>query len=177
MKTQTLLEIGSFGEAAFKITFKQQAILLSHLFFTSLGLGVFMLYGYEHNMSTAVIEFAFCFLFVIDILPTIMVYTQYLMRNYGAELTINMHRRDIEYKDRKQSYKFSFNDIKSLDYYWNYGKGSGKHSFGEFRYYKISLTDGNELFITCLMINHIEYVIEPLLNLTAVKHGNFLNLI
>ena len=72
---------------------------------------------------------------------------------------------------------YSFSEIESLQYYRSWGKGSGWHSFGEYRYYKIIFKDKREIVITCLMINDIENTLEMLLRMKAERHAKVVCLI
>ena len=115
--------------------------------------------------------------FIIDMIPTIILHTQYWIKNQGTILTLNTETKELIYDTKSDLLRYSFDDIKYLQYYRSLGKGSGLHSFGEYRYYKIIFNDNKEVFITCLMINDIENTLEMLLKMPAEKHSKLLCLL
>lgn len=115
--------------------------------------------------------------FLLDLLPTIIVHTQYWIRNHKAFLKINTETKELFYEKNFSHVNYSFADINLLKYYRNLGKGSGWNSFSQYRYYKIVFNDKKEIVITCLMINSIENTLEMLLRIQAEKHSKFLCLI
>lgn len=162
----------------YQITLKQQLIILAHLVFITIGFIIYGLYQFfinDYNISAFFIVLTF--LFLIDTLPTIIVHTQYWIKNHGAIFTINTETKELKYEKSTRQFFYSFNDIISLQYYRNLGKGSGWNSFGQYRYYKIILNDKKEIIITCLMINDIENTLEMLLHIKAERHAKMLCLI
>lgn len=161
----------------FRISFKQQCVLLSQMVLTWLGVIIVTVFILKINLDSRTIAYGFSFLFFIDTLPTIIVHTQYWIKNKGAILTLNTETKELVYETPVQKLCYSFNDIISLKYYRNLGKGSGWNSFGQYRFYKIIFTDKIEIVITCQMINDIENTLELLLRIEAEKHTSFLCLI
>lgn len=163
----------------YKITSKQQLIILTHvIFITSAfwGYGIY-LYLINNLIDNESYNIIFVFFFLIDILPTIIVHTQYWLKNHKGIFTVNTETKQLEYKTPAKQLNYSFDDIVSLQYYRNLGKGSGWHSFGQYRYYKIIFKDKTEIVITCLMINDIENTMEVLLRIKAETHAKLLCLI
>ncbi|HEU5052664.1 MAG TPA: hypothetical protein VFT78_06105 [Hanamia sp.] len=168
------------GEKSFRyeISLKQQLLLLGHLFFTTLfwiGFGVYNYYVYRWHWETY--RTIFLFFFFIDILPTIILHLQYLIKNWRATFFIFTEAKHLEYRKGCTVLSYSFEDIDSLQYFYNLGKGSGWNSFGEYRFYKIIFKDKTEMVITCLMINDIEHTLEMLLGMKAEKRASILNLL
>jgi hypothetical protein len=162
----------------FRITLKQQLILLGHVIFITTFLISLRIYlDITNKFDSSAFLFVFVFFFLIDILPTIIVHTQYWLKNYKAILTINTGSKGLKYETPTKQLNYSFDDIESLQYYRSWGKGSGWHSFGEYRYYKIIFKDKTEIVITCLMINDIENTLEMLLRMKAERHAKVVCLI
>jgi hypothetical protein len=161
----------------FRVTLKQQLILLTHLAVVTVGVIIGSVYFLKINIEDNAFIIGFTFYFFINILPTIIVHTQYWLKNHKAIFTVNTQNKELSYELPEKELKYSFADITCLEYYWNFGKGSGWHSFGEYRYYKIIFKDKTEIVITCLMINDIENTLEMLLRMKAEKHGKVLCLI
>ena len=162
---------------SFKITLKQQLILLGHSVFIWVGLIVVIVYVFKRSLLNETSLFVFPFIFLIDTLPTFILHTQYWIKNHGAILTVNTETKELMYETKSEVLRYSFDNIISLQYYRNLGKGSGWNSFGEYRYYKIIFNDNKEAFITCLMINDIENTLEMLLKMQAEKHSKLLCLL
>ena len=156
----------------FKIETKQQLIILSPLIFFWILLIVIILNFSKYPFSDIAAFIVFSFFFLIDSLPTIIVHIQYLLKNRKSLLILNTETKELIFESQgKEKLAYSFNDIISLDYYRSYGKGSGWHAFGQYRYYKITFKDKTVIFITCLMINNIENTLEMLLRMQANKHA------
>jgi hypothetical protein len=161
----------------YKVNLKRQFTLLTPGILTLVGLTVGYLYFLKGAITDKVFLIVLVLFLLFDILPAIALHIQYLIKNFGAILTIDTGKRQLIYKTNKATFTYSFDDIKSLKYYRMYGKGSGWQSFGMYRYYKIIFTDNNELNITCLMISQIENTLEVLLRIEPEKHFRLLNLI
>lgn len=153
----------------YKVTLRQQLTLLFPMIVLYIGL---IIGGYllAFRFDRLAVVITFLFFFFIDTLPTIIVHVQYWIKNHDAVLILDTGTKELSYESKKQHLKYSFSYICSLQYYRPYGKGSGWHSFGQYRYYKIIFNDKTELNITCLMINDIENTIEMLLRMKAEKH-------
>jgi hypothetical protein len=162
----------------YQIQLKQQLLLLSQVFLVVLfciGLGV---YNYlNHKWDWQSYRNIFLFFFFIDILPTIILHLQYLIKNWRATFFIFSEAKRLEYRKGSTVLSYSFEDIYSLQYFYNLGKGSGWNSFGEYRFYKIIFKDKTEMVITCLMINDIDHTLEMLLGMKSEKHASILNLL
>jgi hypothetical protein len=161
----------------FKINLKQQVILSFHMICMWVGLILLNLYLLKLNFhNSAFILIAIFFLF-IDTLPTIAVHIQYYIINRKSLLILNTTAKELTFKTDTSQTNYSFDEINTIKYYRSYGKGSGWHSFGEYRYYKIVFTDKKEIIITCLMVNDIQQTLDSLLNKTAEKHFKLLCLV
>jgi hypothetical protein len=154
----------------FKIRLIQHLILLIPLAVINciLVFGCYFLLEISLNSDAFIITI--CIFFVIDALPTLIAHFQYWMKNKGNEVIIDTQEKLIDFKSKKGEISYSFDQIKSVHYYCSYAFGSGWHSFGQYRYYKIIFEDGNQIFITCLMVNSIEKVIPMLLRINEEKH-------
>ena len=159
----------------FKVTLKQQIILLSSLFLKN-GILILLIYFINGTLNTIGSFYTIIVIFFIDILPTIIVHIQYLLRNKGALFIVDTQNKTLEYRDKKSDLKYSFDDIDSLNYVASYGGGSRWYSFAEYRY-KIILHDRNEIIITCLMMNNIKYNFEPLFKIKCDEYCKVLALI
>ena len=156
----------------FKVTFLQQALMLSHC----IGLIVFTFTFFYYAIGGIFFTFnlpfiiTFSFLLVTSTLPTVIVHLQYLRENWKALLILDTDERIIEYSNLKIKLRYSFNDIESIEHNACYGGGSGRYSFGEYRYLKFTFKDGKEMFITCLMVKDIKKgVLESLVGINAEK--------
>jgi hypothetical protein len=152
----------------FKITFLQNIRLLIPMFAVYI-LIIIAAYFIKFDLFSKGFIYVFIILFLTDTLPTLIIYFQYWLKNKGQILNINTENREIEYKAPEKTLNYSFSDIASLSYFRSYGKGSGWHSFSQFRYYEINLKDENKITITCLMINDIESTLENLLRTKAAE--------
>ena len=161
----------------FEVTLKQQLILLTHLAVVNIAIFLGSIYYLKINIYGNAYIIVLTVYFFIDILPTIIVHTQYWLKNHKAIFKINTVSKELSYEIPEKNLRYSFADIASLEYYWNFGKGSGWNSFGQYRYYKIIFKDNTQIVITCLMINDIENTLEILLRMEAEKHEKVLCLI
>ncbi len=161
----------------FKTTLKQQIILLAHLLFIWVALILGIVYILKSRLDNIAAFYTFLFVFLTDTLPTIIVHTQYWLKNRNVILILNTGMKELVCKTPIKQFKYSFSDIISMDYYRNLGKGSGWNSFSMYRYYRIVFKDKTEVVITCLMINDIENTLEMLLRIKAERHSKLLCLI
>jgi hypothetical protein len=155
---------------SFKITPKQQILLLGPTFYFWLGLVLVIKLIYKQEINSIGFLIVAIFFFLIDTLPSLIVFIQYWLTNKNAVLTIDTSKKELQYNSLTKNLKYTFEEIDKLQYYRTYGKGSGWNSFGMYRYYKIIFKDQTVLFITCLMMNNIENTLEILLHKTADKN-------
>jgi len=155
---------------SFTVTLKQQLILLSLLIVKNSILAGAYIYYFGWDVPTRLLYYVFAFLFLIDILPTIVVHIQYLIKNWKCVLTIDTEKRILRYGRPGTSREYSFDGIHSLHYYVSYGRGTGVYSFESYRYVRIILNDGSQIIITCLMVNKIEKRLEQLTGIEMEKH-------
>lgn len=161
----------------FYTTLKQQLILLTPLLFTIIALPIGVIFILHLSLSNIATYIVFIFFFLIDALPTFVLHLQYWLENHDSILNIDIVKQEFNYSTSKQKLNYSFSDIAKVDYYRNLGKGSGWHSFGQYRYYKITCTNKTKIIVTCLMINDIENTLEILLKVKAEQHAKWLCLI
>ena len=155
----------------FKIETKQQVIILMPMITFWILIVIIRIYFSKYPLLSIGFIIIFPIIFLIDSLPAIIMHIQYLLKNRKSVLILNTESKELIFESQgKEKLAYSFNDIISLDYYRSYGKGSGWHAFGQYRYYKITFIDKKEIIITCLMINDIENTIEMLLRMGATKH-------
>ena len=162
---------------SFTVTFRQQCILLSLLVIKNSVLAGAYIYYFGWNVPAWQMYYVFAFLFLIDILPTIIIHIQYLIKNWKCVLTIDTEKRILSYGRPGTSLEYSFDGIHSLHYYGSYGRGTGVYSFESYRYVRIVLNDGSQIIITCLMVNKIEKRLEQLTGIKMEKHLRVLALI
>ncbi len=118
----------------YKITFKQQFLMLIPLIVINATIVTGLLYlGATGTLFLGTL----IGVFIINVLPVIIVHTQYYLANRGANLIIDLNKRVLIYSTKTQRYKYSFGDIKILDHHVSYGGGSGWYTFGEYRYYRV----------------------------------------
>ncbi len=155
----------------YRITSKQQLLLLTPAFVIYSFLGALYLFFLGFSLPTPIYLYAFLVLFVIDLLPAIILHIQYLAKNSKAELIIDKQTRIISYRSPSKSFIYSFDDVVALQCVASYGggKNTGYYSFGDYRFCKLNFNDDVEVVITCLMVNSIQTTLESLLGITAKK--------
>lgn len=163
--------------SVFKIHWQQQFLLLLPMiirYFILLGLYLYFV-GFHFNTTFIIIS---SFVFLTDILPTLILHTQYLVSNWNSILRINEISKTVEFEN---SYilglKYNFEDIDVIEYYCSYGRGTGWYSFERYRYCKLKFKDSQSIIITSLMINRIENQIKNLTGHKVDKHLKVLALI
>lgn len=150
----------------FKISFKQQFLMVIPLIVVNIAIVIGLLYT---NTTGNLLLGMLIAVFIISVLPVIIVHTQYYIANRGANLNVDIEKGILNFTSPKQYYEYSFDDIKYLDHHVSYGGGSGWYTFGEYGYYKITFKDNREINITCLMMNDIQNKLEKLLGRKAEK--------
>lgn len=151
---------------AYKITFKQQFLMLIPLIVINSAIVIGLAYL---NATGNLLLGTLIGVFILNVLPVIIVHIQYYLANRRANLNIDIEKRILNYTSPKQHCEYSFDDIKYLDHHVSYGGGSGWYTFSEYRYYKITFKDNKVINITCLMINDIQNKLEKLLDRKAEK--------
>jgi hypothetical protein len=158
----------------YHISFKQHFMLLIQpilLYVIIVG----MVYYWYHKFNFIPLVITLSSVFLLDTLPALILHIQYLIKNYKAIVLLNTTDRTFSYRSFKQKEKVSnFSDIKLLEYYVSYARKMGIYSFARYRYYKIILSNDEEIVITCLMINDIENTLEVLLQIKAEKEPRVL---
>ena len=114
---------------------------------------------------------------IIDILPTIIIHCQYLLKNKGDLITIDSERKFISLISNDVNREYPFYDILSIECFLSFLRPTGWHSFGEYRYYKIIFKDNNQFIITCMLVPNIEDNLATHLPLEVKKHDRLLALI
>jgi hypothetical protein len=112
--------------------------------------------------------YIFLVIFLLDILPTLVVHVQYWLANRNSVLTISKELHQLTYSDKFQMLSYSLDDIIKLLHVASFGGGSW-YSFSEYRYFRITFSDGKEIVITSLMVKDVKYVLEMLLGYKADK--------
>lgn len=157
----------------YKVTFKQQIIIAAQWVLTFaiiLLISNYFADSIPYWGRIAILSFILLF----DTFPFIGLHTQYYIKNKGAELIINKGDRLISYKSADKNISLSYDDISNVQYFVSFGRKTGVYSFAVYRYYKITFNDNIEFFITCLMMNDIEHVLESKLNFSSKKELRFL---
>jgi hypothetical protein len=157
----------------YEIGLLQQLKLLSPMFFKNLAVIILVLiFSYLDALFIV-----FIIMLVIDIIPTLIVHIQYLLKNKGRTLTIDINKRTISFNNPGNKNQQYFDDIISLERYASFVRPTGWHSFGEYRYYKIIFNDKTEFIITCVLVPDIENNLATFLPLEAKKHDRLIALI
>lgn len=158
----------------FKITTKQQLLVLIPFITINATIFVGYYYIFRDTSINLLIVLVFLFVFLLNVLPVILLHSQYLMKNGSAIVEIDSEKKLLLYTDNKRYYKYSFNDIQTLKYFATHGhiskRGSSLwYTFDPYRFYKITFKDQQVISITCLMINNIENTLEQLLGIEAER--------
>jgi hypothetical protein len=152
----------------FRITLINQVIALEHMFITNSIIAIIYSLFYL-NSGSLILILLILFCLVTSILPTILVHVQYLSRNYNSEFLIDQLQQKCVYKENGSQFVFSFSDIEDLEHHASFGGGSYWYSFGEYRYYKITLKDKENFYITSLMHPKLKWDFERILDRQAEK--------
>src|SRR5436190_1962412 len=151
----------------FKITFLQQLLLLIPFIATAIVVTIIYYYLFGFKTLDVILIAVIFFYFLVEVLPVLLVHIQYLYKNWGNILILDVDNKSILLEHRDSKKQYSFNDIKVIKYYATGGhistNGSSLYySFDPYRFYKIIFKDKSEMIITCLMINNIENTLENL---------------
>ena len=137
----------------FKVTFRQQVLMLFYLILVNSILVSLCIYKFGWRLA---IYWIIAIELVIDIIPTLIVHFQYLYQNSGLTLTVDFDNKYHEFDKKGAISKYSFLDISRLIRTSSYGRGTGWYSFAEYRYYKIIFNNNDKFIVTCLLVNNIE---------------------
>lgn len=161
-----------------KITLKQNFLVLYPGILQCIGLLVIMYYyitNQEWNRSSIrIIIIAEIFMLA----PMLFLHIQYMIANKNLQCTIDTQDQTIEFKINN-SYIYNFNQIVQFDYFATHGHSSKKgssfyYTFDPYRYYRLEFDDGRIFYLTCLIMNNIEFTLEQLLNKEAEWHFKML---
>jgi|SRR5688572_15742394 len=146
----------------FKITVKQQLLLLIPFLTMNSVIVLFCYYLFREMSLDALVLFLFIFVFVFFILPPLVIHLQYLGKNWKATVRIDNANKIITYQNNKGVLQYSFADIENLKYYATYGHISTKgrslwYTFDPYRFYQITFKNEKKVIITCLMILKIDW--------------------
>ena len=160
----------------YKIVLSQQLRLLLPMILKLIAIiGVIYLTGYQ--LTFLLLVLLFFFIFLIDVLPTLIVHIQYVVKNYNKLITLDIQKKTISCHSGDIIRKKSFDDVASIKYYSSFVRPSGWHSFGEYRYYQIIFNDSTAFVVTCLMVNRIEDNFGKFLPIEAEKCSRLIALI
>lgn len=154
----------------FRITIKQHLILLTPLVIFNCLLFFGCQYILKIELTSSAFLITISVFFLIDAAPTLIVHLQYWLKNKGCQLIIDTQSRIIHFERANNKNIYTFDQIKSLHYYHSYASGTGWHSFGQYRFYKLVFSDETEMIVTSLMMNNIEKIIPMLLRCNEEKH-------
>ena len=157
----------------YKITIVQQLLFLLPFIAINSIFVFFLLYKFGWTAATWV---AIGFLCIVSIIPTLVLYIQYLIKNIGLTVNLNIDERTICFIQKGNKSKYFFNEISELIRTSSYGRGSW-YSFGNYRFYKIIFKDHSEFIITSLLIKNIEEDLANKLNCQEEKKLKVLALI
>jgi hypothetical protein len=155
------------SDFTFKITNKNQFAQLNWLITVNLAIGIIFYYFFGFSLWGP-LPYIYGWFILLDILPTLLVHIQYYQANKGAVLDIDRTLHRISYVNAKKTLTYNFEEIESFVRMDSWGTGVW-YSFAEYRYYKITFLDKNEIIVTSLMIKDIKDVLELLLNRSAYK--------
>jgi hypothetical protein len=155
------------SEITFEVTPKQQLSMLTRIFVVYGAIGIVYVYlqGFTLKRPFLII---FLVMFSLDILPALIAHIQYWIANKNAILKIDKEHQQLSYATPTGTQVHNFDDIISLQHFASYAGGSW-YSFSEYRYFKITFKDNNEIIVTCLMVADIKDVFELLLSRKAEK--------
>lgn len=118
----------------------------------------------------------FGFFLMVNLLPVLILHTQYLIENKEVELIIDKKDRRITYKKNGKFLEANFSDIVELSYCSSYGRGSW-YTFADYEFCKISFSNKTEIFVTCLLMKNVKNTLEDLLDTKADARLRFLALL
>lgn len=153
-----------------KTRFSQQLRLISSMIIRYLIILFF--FNYYIGFESLYIGYLWLALILLlfDIIPTVILYIQYLLINKKTIIIIDTELKNLKIKKESNFSNYSFDEIKSFKYYESFGRDSYFYSWEGFRYYIVEFHDNRTLIITCLLMNKIERNLEQLLCKKAEVH-------
>jgi hypothetical protein len=118
--------------------------------------------------------FIILFIFVFDILPAIFLHIQYYRANRHCLLQLDVRNRTATFSNKVTSISFDFKDISQLIKTRTLNSNIGWYSFDWYLYYTLKLVNGQQIIITCLMIQDIELNLEQNLPIKATLRRRLL---
>jgi hypothetical protein len=104
-----------------------------------------------------------------NIFGTYRYHTQYLLTNWNCVLEIDQDGEKIRFIKGNRTIEFYSKDIVKFEYVAGNGhflkNDFEMYPFDAYRFYKIELSNGKRMFITCALINRIDKVLEPLIGI------------
>ena len=117
---------------------------------------------YEHGSLALVL--AICVGFTIFVLPSLLLYIQYLYFSKGLELFVDRFQNTLKLTLRNASFEFEVSDIQRIVKTCSYPVGENRICWlatDLYYYFEIELKNGNRIIITSLMSRNFEiYGIE-----------------
>ena len=162
------------NQNSYKITLRQQIILLLPLIILNTIILIFSFYKFGWTIATYAV---LAFIFITSILPTAIVHIQYLVKNSSLILTLDNDSKVFFVNSKGKVSRHSFSDISKLIKVSSFGQGTGWYTFSEYRFYRIIFKDNTELILTCLLINQIEKNFGAKINCNEEKKSKVLALI
>jgi len=158
----------------YKVTLKQQLLVLSSFLIIDGGAAIIYLYFFGVHIPYTIFMLPLLLVFVLTILPVLILHIQYYRANKSSELMIDKRNRKLRYITDLVDLEVSFGDIEFLHFYGSFAGDSGLYTFSAYRYFKIILKDKQEIFITSLMMYDIKNKLPELLSMEAISHFSFL---
>lgn len=152
----------------FKITFKQQLLMLGNAFIVPFLLMIFVLY---FNLTGFFLIIPFGVLFTVDMLPTILLHVNYFNENKTSTLIVDKEKGVLSFNKNGKNIESKFCNISCLCTITSTVYNTGRHSFGQYRFCKIVFVDNSEIIITCLMVNDIENTLKYLLDVQPINRS------
>lgn len=109
------------------------------------------------------------FFFLVDILPTIVLHLQYVIKSGKCSVIVDKSSENIELKTSAGETKYRLSEISDLRYIASSaGKGAPAwYAWGHYSYCVIDFQDGNQFVVTCLMSDQLPGSLETLLKIKA----------
>lgn len=150
----------------YKISFLQQLLVLFPSIAISCLPAILVIYLNDGIRQIDLIVKIIVILFLLFFLvPSIFLHIQYLVYNAASPVVISWEKQTIEVGKAEAKRIYHTSELKEIIYCAAICRRPGAPStflFDSYRYYKLCFSDAPPLYITSLMVNDIESVMELL---------------
>ena len=148
----------------YKISFLQQLLVL----FPSIAIGglpvIFVIYLYDGwSEMDLIVKIIVSLVLLLFLVPSIFLHIQYLVYNAASPVVVSWEKQIIEVGKAEAKRIYHTSELKEIIYCAAICCRPGAPStflFDSYRYYKLCFSDAPPLYITSLMVNDIESVME-----------------